>query len=239
VQIPGQRKRRAGRLRECHLVNIVHDFWAARSSNRLEDEAPQRHVKADEFAPIRDSGSQSSQIGDKCLKPLSSEALSWSPLSRHHSPPSLPPNAFSTLQRFAALPAALSFRFGFFGAVGAEDSRFMPAHLFRCASAIALRAAALIRRLLRPVDCDAVVVMVFAGFTQTAGSRAEVRAGARLQGIDAAGRPGVSEGCRTGATVTVVRVRGLVPVIVNVTVTPGTGVPLCVVTVATKLADAY
>jgi hypothetical protein len=63
-------------------------------------------------------------------------------------------SAFFAAQRFfraatiAALPAALSFRFGV-EPTAALDSPFDAAHRFRCASAIALRPAALILRLPR------------------------------------------------------------------------------------------
>src|SRR5262249_18047950 len=69
-------------------------------------------------------------------------------------PPSSPPTAFSELLRFAALPAALSFRFGLFAAFGGTDLSFATAHFFRCASAIALRPAALIPRCMPPVGCS-------------------------------------------------------------------------------------
>jgi hypothetical protein len=55
----------------------------------------------------------------------------------------------------AALPAALSFRFGFLADFGPADSPFGAAHLLRCASAIARRPAALIPRLLPFLECDA------------------------------------------------------------------------------------
>src|SRR5438105_1729761 len=64
--------------------------------------------------------------------------------------------AFLAAQRFfnaatiAARPAALSFRFAFLAAFGAAVFSFDAAHLFRCASAMALRPAALILRLFRP-----------------------------------------------------------------------------------------
>ena len=59
---------------------------------------------------------------------------------------------FFVAATIAALPAALSFRFGF-GAAGASGavSPLAKAHLFLCPAAIFLRAAALILRCGRPV----------------------------------------------------------------------------------------
>jgi hypothetical protein len=63
--------------------------------------------------------------------------------------------AFFAAQRFlsaatmAARPAALSFRLAFLGAGSDFVSAFCAAHLFRCASAIALRPATLMPPFLR------------------------------------------------------------------------------------------
>lgn len=60
---------------------------------------------------------------------------------------------FFVATMIAALPAALGLRLGFAGASGFEPA-LASAHLFRCAAAIFLRAAALILRFGRSEDSD-------------------------------------------------------------------------------------